>query len=1317
MDSATERVVVAGLARKTGDIRDVKVMDFVAGNGGVCSTNRNTAGRHVAHGGTCWLNTHPDEGNVYDFSGQLALVRHEFVPLVLFLYFVCREREREREKERRRRGRARPGGTVQRSFRSHFPPWSWSDFVVAGGVGCPAGWVQLHPGNQLFKDNNLPNPIARHAEAGTTKIYFPGTHAQSRWDSEVSTSNTYRNLFLLIGKVGDTIDFAALPRFLQTEEAAKRVGAKSIVAEGGFESCGSRGEEENDMALGNHYLWSDRVFDQARDYHFSRFGKEQKSGIWSTVVMRSKDQLRQRTAFALSQILVTGEFGALEEEHELWSTYYDIFVANAFGNYRDILREVSASPLMGRYLTFIGNKAHAETGKFPDENYAREIMQLFTIGLYALNMDGTQQKDSTGLPITTYTNDDIMAFAKVWTGYSSQKMRSNIQNREEVTETPPNLIDPMKLNAMHRDRFPKTKLGGGHLGDGYPLCNNRPKQHYLRKGARYQYHGQASMLSAAHDNHDNNFTGIRLHFTPDAKKSSLYAQLCARDSKTGACTFPSVVTLPSTLTCVGTVECDADNLRSVKIIDGDARAYYTYVEPPCTRLMFFQEGRMATAAYFKACADPELADTIGTACCTKPPSDVCPGGLAYVDNSHTPKRGDRCDHHPTGAWQCPKGCKNMKAFNQKWWVDPMCVTEASTSMEDMKICDLRLDSMVSNLGGECKYIAEPMTYKTAQARCAKEYTNGVVCDNVAFSTSTPDAKSRDWRQSCSGYQADWTTTPCRMQVQVLPSGEVMAVDSKMGIARLKPSSGNTFRVEWGNTPINASRPFPVPDDGCAEGCYKVASGGGSCLCDIVVSDVAVVTSVAKAPPAEAELRSKLLLGAEPPSGYKGGKGGSAGYTMCTTTACNAQKGVRVYTRGTSKEPKAFGTDTIFELTGTPHTDKPTARFPGRYLLNRASAVHLGHYQEFVLLDTLKQTPIAKTDYMATKSASGRTCTYKAASEDNIGQICKGLNFAPFGADWTVQISFAKAQDACRKSTICTGILWNSRRGGGARTFGAYQLCGATNVGDLVLQAGKLTSDPNWVHIPATCKAVATGTCKHDQMTRIDTELECKAACEAMGQSSTLYESLNSQYTRRGCFLISSASEVDKRRMKVLKPGGNCKWNRAGGFLSGYNKPDFPHVNFAREVCRAKDMVPAIRLSTTPCKDRGLRAIGNRAECELAAASAAAVAGKTVGKSGVVTQGKWSHVPEGCSVFTDPAEGDFSVYWNLRTPTIGANALAKYHYSPLCHHADNEKNKNKMTGFKFRNPPVRVVSRSISPRWGQLDFVSLPARTPHGAYVW
>jgi uncharacterized protein (DUF1800 family) len=132
--------------------------------------------------------------------------------------------------------------------------------------------------------------------------------------------------------------------------------------------------------------------------------------------MLAPDQLRQRTAFALAQVLVVSAADAgLQDSPHTIASFLDVLADNAFGNYRDILQAVSTHPAMGQYLTALGNRG--DNGRTPDENYAREVMQLFTIGLFELNMDGTQ-KTVNGLAVETYDMDDIRGLAKVFTGWS-----------------------------------------------------------------------------------------------------------------------------------------------------------------------------------------------------------------------------------------------------------------------------------------------------------------------------------------------------------------------------------------------------------------------------------------------------------------------------------------------------------------------------------------------------------------------------------------------------------------------------------------------------------------------------------------------------------------------------------------------------------------------------------------------------------------------------------------------------------------------------------------------------------------------------------
>jgi len=139
---------------------------------------------------------------------------------------------------------------------------------------------------------------------------------------------------------------------------------------------------------------------------------------WWQSALTAPDQLRQRIAWSLSQILVASQEGALADQHEAIAAYYDLLLSHALGNYRDLLEDVTRSPVMGVYLSMMRNRRpDPETGQRPDENYAREIMQLFSIGLNELHPDGTLRLDTQGLPIPTYTQADIVGLAHVFTGW------------------------------------------------------------------------------------------------------------------------------------------------------------------------------------------------------------------------------------------------------------------------------------------------------------------------------------------------------------------------------------------------------------------------------------------------------------------------------------------------------------------------------------------------------------------------------------------------------------------------------------------------------------------------------------------------------------------------------------------------------------------------------------------------------------------------------------------------------------------------------------------------------------------------------------
>lgn len=182
---------------------------------------------------------------------------------------------------------------------------------------------------------------------------------------------------------------------------------------------------------------------------------------WWRQSLQADDQLRQRVAYALSQIFViSGESGFSEEQAGI-AGYYDILLRNAFGNYRTLLEEVTLSPIMGEYLSMRGNqKPDPENNVQADENFARELLQLFSIGLEELNLDGTPKLDESGNTIPTYDQELIENYARVFTGWQF----ANAGNFRWPSEK--DYINPMQSYDEFHDKGAKQLLNGVTLPAG-----------------------------------------------------------------------------------------------------------------------------------------------------------------------------------------------------------------------------------------------------------------------------------------------------------------------------------------------------------------------------------------------------------------------------------------------------------------------------------------------------------------------------------------------------------------------------------------------------------------------------------------------------------------------------------------------------------------------------------------------------------------------------------------------------------------------------------------------------------------------------------
>ncbi|MDG0857095.1 DUF1800 domain-containing protein [Roseateles puraquae] len=174
------------------------------------------------------------------------------------------------------------------------------------------------------------------------------------------------------------------------------------------------------------------------------------------------DQLRQRAALALSEILVVS--GNVIKLPNAMAQYQRIFLRNAFGNFRDVLREVTLSPAMGRFLNMANNdKPNPAKGIEPNENYAREVLQLFSIGLWELNPDGSQKLDAKGQPIPSYDQETVEGFAHVFTGWTYAPRPGATRNR---FGNPSYYDQPMIAFDDHHDKGSKRLLNGVVLPAG-----------------------------------------------------------------------------------------------------------------------------------------------------------------------------------------------------------------------------------------------------------------------------------------------------------------------------------------------------------------------------------------------------------------------------------------------------------------------------------------------------------------------------------------------------------------------------------------------------------------------------------------------------------------------------------------------------------------------------------------------------------------------------------------------------------------------------------------------------------------------------------
>jgi len=207
----------------------------------------------------------------------------------------------------------------------------------------------------------------------------------------------------------------------------------------------------------------------------------------------------------------------------------DNFVTSCFSTYKDVIKKASFNEEMGAQLTFLRNQAvHTDWhihGKlaWPDENYARENLQLHSIGLIKLHDDGTPILDQFGRRISNYNQKHIFTAAKIWTGFNPSYRRGNYEDLDWATTS---YLDPLQISSIRaRDWFPKIDFESGYIGDTYPLCADLPSKHFLKKNAMYRLLG-GSPNPLWHWQSDSTYYDQEFEQLTLTSDSPLYTKLC-----------------------------------------------------------------------------------------------------------------------------------------------------------------------------------------------------------------------------------------------------------------------------------------------------------------------------------------------------------------------------------------------------------------------------------------------------------------------------------------------------------------------------------------------------------------------------------------------------------------------------------------------------------------------------------------------------------------------------------------------------------------------------------------------------------------------
>ena len=304
-------------------------------------------------------------------------------------------------------------------------------------------------------------------------VYSSSAYAPDFWDTEASGEKTIHGIGLE-GKIVEASRLIGQCTFGADLDYIKEVadlGAENWLDQQ-FELPMSSLLEELREVFSEVVDWYIMNGGDSSDINFDHLYWNNFNYAWWNLNMTNDDKLRQRAAYALSQIMVISIESDLASHGYGISSYYDILARHAFGNYRDLLLDVTLHPCMGFYLSHLNNpKAIPEDNIHPDENYAREVQQLFSIGLYELNLDGSRKTDVNGKWIPTYGQLEIKEFAKIFTGLGVSDVIPNMYTDEAYFGEGiylGDLTQPMKMYEEWHQQGTKFLLNGHVVPSGQP---------------------------------------------------------------------------------------------------------------------------------------------------------------------------------------------------------------------------------------------------------------------------------------------------------------------------------------------------------------------------------------------------------------------------------------------------------------------------------------------------------------------------------------------------------------------------------------------------------------------------------------------------------------------------------------------------------------------------------------------------------------------------------------------------------------------------------------------------------------------------------